>query len=151
MSAARSGRSRMWPTLDSTTKSSPRYPAIVFALAGDSTITRRMGFPLPAMAGQDSAGAFERHLQPDRDRDLAAPLRGVPAAGPRSRESALRGRIRPRLQPRLELRSVAARDADLPSPLPPVHGEIRALLVAAQVRRGRRRRVSGAPRATGRT
>jgi hypothetical protein len=32
-------RSRMWPTDDSTTKSSPRIPSMVRALAGDSTIT----------------------------------------------------------------------------------------------------------------
>ena len=33
------GRSRTCPTLDFTTKSLPRYLFIVFALAGDSTIT----------------------------------------------------------------------------------------------------------------
>ena len=34
------GRSRMWPMLDFTTKSLPRYLLMVFAFAGDSTITR---------------------------------------------------------------------------------------------------------------
>src|SRR5690554_8145237 len=34
------GRSRMWPTLDLTIKSEPRYLLMVFAFAGDSTITR---------------------------------------------------------------------------------------------------------------
>ena len=33
------GRSRMWPTLDFTTKSLPRYLLIVLAFAGDSTMT----------------------------------------------------------------------------------------------------------------
>src|SRR5882672_10408352 len=33
------GRSLMWPTEASTVKSFPRYLLIVFALAGDSTIT----------------------------------------------------------------------------------------------------------------
>src|SRR5919199_1084298 len=40
MSLGSRGRSRMCPTDDSTTKSSPRKRAIVRALAGDSTITR---------------------------------------------------------------------------------------------------------------
>jgi hypothetical protein len=31
--------SRMWPTLDSTTYPEPRYPAMVLALEGDSTMT----------------------------------------------------------------------------------------------------------------
>src|SRR5690554_3419701 len=34
------GRSRIWPILDLTIKSLPRYLLMVFALAGDSTITR---------------------------------------------------------------------------------------------------------------
>ena len=33
------GRSLIWPTLDSTIKSLPRYLDIVLAFAGDSTIT----------------------------------------------------------------------------------------------------------------
>ena len=33
------GKSRIWPTLDFTTKSLPRYLFMVFALAGDSTMT----------------------------------------------------------------------------------------------------------------
>src|SRR6266550_1976156 len=42
-SLALRGRSRMWPIEDSTTKSLPRMPAMVFALAGDSTMTRGFG------------------------------------------------------------------------------------------------------------
>ena len=34
------GKSLIWPTLDSTMKSDPRYFDIVLAFAGDSTITR---------------------------------------------------------------------------------------------------------------
>src|SRR3954463_12049547 len=34
------GRSRIWPKLAKTVKSGPRYLLIVFALAGDSTMTR---------------------------------------------------------------------------------------------------------------
>src|SRR2546425_934579 len=34
------GRSRTWPLLATTSKSSPRYLLIVLALAGDSTMTR---------------------------------------------------------------------------------------------------------------
>ena len=33
------GKSRTWPTLDLTMKSEPRYLLIVFAFAGDSTMT----------------------------------------------------------------------------------------------------------------
>src|SRR5438552_865449 len=33
----------MWPMLDSTANPEPRKPAMVFALAGDSTITRGFG------------------------------------------------------------------------------------------------------------
>src|SRR6266481_5717321 len=33
----------MWPMLDSTAYPEPRKPAMVFALAGDSTITRGFG------------------------------------------------------------------------------------------------------------
>src|ERR1700683_101703 len=36
----------MWPTDDSTTNSGPRRPAMVRALAGDSTITRGRPAPL---------------------------------------------------------------------------------------------------------
>ena len=49
ISAALSGMSRMWPMLDSTTYPWPRYPAMVRALAGDSTMTsRRLPLPLAA-------------------------------------------------------------------------------------------------------
>ena len=34
------GKSRIWPTLDFTINSEPRYLLMVLALAGDSTITR---------------------------------------------------------------------------------------------------------------
>ena len=37
------GRSRIWPTLDLTIYSSPKYFEIVLAFAGDSTITRLDG------------------------------------------------------------------------------------------------------------
>ena len=36
----------MWPTLDLTIYSSPKYLEIVFAFAGDSTITRLDGIEL---------------------------------------------------------------------------------------------------------
>src|SRR5205809_5577149 len=38
-SSAPRGRSRIWPTEESTTYSSPRYPAMLLTLFGDSTIT----------------------------------------------------------------------------------------------------------------
>jgi hypothetical protein len=36
-------RSRIWPIEALTTKSFPRYPSIVLAFAGDSTMTRCFG------------------------------------------------------------------------------------------------------------
>src|SRR5579859_1194336 len=52
ISAALSGMSRMWPTLDSTTYPRPRYPAMVRALDGDSTMTSVVPWPSadPALA-----------------------------------------------------------------------------------------------------
>src|SRR5437867_10971507 len=41
----------MWPMLDSTANPEPRKPAMVFALAGDSTITRGLGTVPPARSG----------------------------------------------------------------------------------------------------
>src|SRR5437660_661762 len=41
------GKSRTWPLLAATSKSGPRYLLIVFALAGDSTITRFFFFRAP--------------------------------------------------------------------------------------------------------
>src|SRR4051794_17485896 len=41
----------MWPMLDSTAYPEPRKPAMVFALAGDSTITRGFGTLPPAGSG----------------------------------------------------------------------------------------------------
>jgi hypothetical protein len=40
----------MWPTLDSTTYPWPRYPAIVLALDGDSTITSLVPWPFAGVA-----------------------------------------------------------------------------------------------------
>src|SRR5256885_9899514 len=39
----------MWPMLDSTANPEPRNPAMVFALAGDSTITRGFGTVPPSL------------------------------------------------------------------------------------------------------
>ena len=51
-SSAPRGRSRMWPTEDSTMKSGPSMPPIVRALAGDSTITSAL--PTAHPAGEQS-------------------------------------------------------------------------------------------------
>src|SRR4051812_2259191 len=115
---------------------------MVFAFAGDSTITSR----LLATAGHDSAmpkdeywgRATACHLQRRRRPQLARLLRpfspafagrGAPAPG---------GRIRPRLQPSVELRPLAAGPPDLAPALAQVHGQVRAVLVPAE--RGRQRR-----------
>ncbi len=69
MSLASLGRSRMWPMDDSTVYPLPRKPAMVFALAGDSTMTRGLGIDaylgpratgvsgaVPVLAGTVGAG-----------------------------------------------------------------------------------------------
>src|SRR4051812_18176287 len=50
------GRSRMWPKLDFTMKSRPRYLLIVFALAGDSTMTSERPVQLLCGVVQADAG-----------------------------------------------------------------------------------------------
>src|SRR5690348_10634022 len=140
----------MWPTEDSTTKSGPRYPAIVRAFAGDSTMTRRFG-----TGGHDSRGIRTRYsrrahaaaLPRDRRGQLAFDLWALPATRARPGEPACERWLRPRLQPRLEPRSVASRAAALAAPLAALHGEGGALLVAGEVRARRCRGVPGAPRA----
>ena len=53
----------MCPMDDSTTNSEPRNPAIVFALAGDSTITRGEPERAPeARVGVDDDCAMTRHV-----------------------------------------------------------------------------------------
>ena len=47
------GKSRIWPTLDLTMKSSPRYRLMVLALAGDSTITKDL--PIVGLDSLNSA------------------------------------------------------------------------------------------------
>ncbi len=46
------GRSRIWPTLDFTTKSWPRYLLMVFAFAGDSTMTSALPMMLSDFQGK---------------------------------------------------------------------------------------------------
>src|SRR6056297_1175770 len=76
-SAALRGRSRMWPTEESTTYSSPRYPAMVFALAGDSTITS-----LVTPTGKDPDGrTVNTPVRRDVGERTAGQLAG-PAPGP---------------------------------------------------------------------
>src|SRR5690242_16050939 len=71
------GRSRMCPTDASTSKSPPRYPAIVFALAGDSTMTSLRPLPaamthlrLPGLTCSGFVAAPTRN-RPDRNRCAA--------------------------------------------------------------------------------
>src|SRR2546421_12311281 len=77
--------------------------------------------------------------------ELAGDQGGVPASRRGSRESPEERRFRPRGEPHLQLRSVAARDTALAKALPEVHGQVRALLVAAREADRRRRRLSRAP------
>src|SRR6266536_4507485 len=90
--------------------------------------------------------AAEPLLSLRRPGELARDQGGVPTSRRGRRESPQERRFRPRGQPHLELRSVAARDAALAEAVSAVHGEVRALLVAARQADRRRRRLPGAPR-----
>src|SRR3989440_1140210 len=94
-----------------------------------------------------SADAPEALLQRRGPPFLAARLRPFPAPGERTRESAPRGRVRACLQPRLEPRPVASRRPALAAAVPALHGEVRALLVAAHDPAQRRGSLSRAARA----
>src|SRR5438477_4670376 len=146
-SAARSGRSRMCPMLDSTSNSGPRKFLIVRAFAGDSTMTRRFDIGTRVAEGRRCARnvAAAADLSTPRRPLASARLRGLPAGGAGTRTPA-RGRIRPGREPRVQPRPVAARDPALPAALAPFHGEIGAVLVAAVPRPRRVRRVQGAAR-----
>src|ERR671935_1303761 len=68
-----------------------------------------------------------------RRRGLVAPFEdAVPPPCRRRGESPAGRRLRPRRQPHLELRPLAARNPALAATLPPLHGEVGALLVAAR-------------------
>src|SRR5918995_891552 len=148
-SLARFGRSRMCPMLDSTTKSPPRYPAIVFAFAGLSTITSFFGMARDTLAARRNtprrAAAAEPRLRADRAALLADPVRALPPAG-EGQGAPAAWRIRPRREPQLELRPLAARRDALSAPLPALHGEVRALLDAPQAVRDGSGRLSRATR-----
>ena len=138
---------------------------MVFALAGDSTMTRRRS-ATGALFGSEtdpprrSAGCAGHHsgavahrkcpqraiLQrpmPVNPRPswpyLAHRRAQLPGASAPLRERWTgverlpdRRRVRPRRQPLVELRPLAARDAALPPAVPPLHGQVGAVLVPAR-------------------
>src|SRR5881275_704169 len=65
----------MWPMLDSTAKPEPRKPAMVFALAGDSTITRGFGTVPPLSFGSGRPAVVRPVRVPDRRLRCHARLR----------------------------------------------------------------------------
>src|SRR5207253_8971143 len=85
---------------------------------------------------------------------LPARRRGVVAVSAVAVSPARRGcgespaarRLRPRRQPHLERRPVDARNPALAPALPPLHGEVGVVLVAARPSYPRRRRLQGATR-----
>src|SRR4051794_36589153 len=99
----------MWPTDDSTTNSSPREPAIVFAFAGDSTITSfisRASLALPVFfailaPGDTSSQALDRLLA-DRPPFVAGSQARLPLPRLRARAPAGRRRLRDRGRARVE-------------------------------------------------
>src|SRR5712692_4609638 len=96
------------------------------------------------------SGETERLLPLRRPAVCAARLWDLPAAGARQGARPARGRLRAGGEPQLQLRPLGARVAALPAPVPALHGEVGALLVAAQVRARRGRRVPRAARRAGR-
>src|SRR5262245_22142788 len=150
----------MWPMLDSTTKSGPRYPAMVFAFAGDSTITNFFGTVEHVSAGgkrrrstsptRRTAIPWRTHagavLQLRGDRLLAGAPGPLSPGGARRREPACRGRIRARGKPHVELRPVAAGPAHLAEAAAFLHGQGGALQPDPRAAAARRRRLPGAPR-----
>src|SRR5687767_10913656 len=85
----------------------------------------------PARPGDTWPRAAQPLLSARRRALLAVSARAVPVACPGTGESPRRRRLRPGGEPRLQLRSLAPRAPALAEALPPVHGEIGALLVAA--------------------
>src|SRR5918995_1814895 len=124
---------------------------MVLAFAGLSTITSFFDMARDTLAAcwdTPRRGAPPQSgVHPGRRPELAPALRRLPAPCARPRSPAERG-LRPRGEPQLELRPLAPGTAPVPEPLPPLHGQVRALLDAVQAVRLRRRRVSGAPRGT---
>src|SRR6266511_1020431 len=122
------------------------FSAITRVLAIENTIASRQGRP----AGDTWPRAAQPLLHLCRLRVVAAPQRPVPAPCRRRRESAAGRGLRARREPRLQLRPLAAGDPALAPPLPALHGEIGAVLVAARAPDQRRRGLQGATRRTGR-
>src|SRR5438094_963525 len=96
------------------------------------------------------AGYWPRAAEPSLLRGgggfLADPARALPLTCRGKGESPCRPRFRPRREPRLEPRSVAARATDLAQAVPALHGQVRAVLVAARLDHHSRRRLSCAAR-----
>src|SRR5947207_360883 len=93
------------------------------------------GFPLITGCTQkrwrDTAACGLAFLPPRVDRQLPARQVAVPPARLWRREPPARGRLRPLREPRVELRSVAARAADLAEAPTALHGQGRALSLPA--------------------
>src|SRR3954467_12416484 len=109
-------------------------------------MTRRLGttgHDSHAIRTRYSRRASAARLSSRRRTELARSLRALPASRARTRGPARERWIRPRLQPRLELGPMASRPAALAAPLAPLHGEVRALLVAAAPGTERGGRVQG--------
>src|SRR3989440_10910341 len=109
-------------------------------------MTRRFGTPVHdthAIGTRSSSGASAARLSGRRRTELARSLRALPASRARTREPADERWMRARLQPRLELGPMAFWPAALAAPLAPLHGEVRALLVAATPGTERGGRVQG--------
>src|SRR2546423_7117436 len=112
-------------------------------------MTRRFGttgHDSHAIRTRYSRRASAARLSGRRRTELARSLRALPTSRARTREPAGERWMRPRLQPRLELGPMASRAAALAAPLAPLHGEVRALLVAAAPRTERGGRVQGPAR-----
>src|SRR4051812_32747012 len=114
---------------------------MVFAFAGDSTMTRRRPpFVLFVSAIQRAtiarSGGYAILAADDAPSPAQPPLFGgcsdfvadpavpLPLPGGRTRESAARRGVRPGGRTRVESRSLAARAGALATAVPPLHGEV---------------------------
>src|SRR5918994_3163541 len=125
---------------------------MVFAFAGLSTMTSFFAMARDTLASAwDTplrAAEAQSRLRPPGGRELAGPLRALSPArhGQGARAG---GRLRAGCEPQFELRPLAARPAAVPATVPPLHGQVRALLDAAEADRDGSRRVPGPTRRTG--
>src|SRR5829696_4873731 len=100
------------------------------------------------LAACDESSPANPRLPAHRRPLVAADEDPLPLPRARRRAPPARRRVCAGGQPQLELRPLGARAGDVPAPVPPLHGEVGALLVSTRRVHPRRGRVPRAPRRT---